>query len=95
MEVSADASRTADAATTVVRDAEVYVLGIVDPEKERTKLEKQRDKLTQRITGIDKKLGNEAFTTKAPAEIVERERQMLGELASQLKSVEEGLAGLG
>ena len=93
--VSADASRTADAATTVVRDAEVYVLGIVDPEKERAKLEKQRDKLIQRIAGIDKKLGNEAFTSKAPAEIVERERQMLRELANQLKSIEEGLAGLG
>jgi valyl-tRNA synthetase len=94
VEVSADASRTADAATTVVRDAEVYVLGIVDPEKERAKLEKQRDKLVQRIAGIENKLGNEAFTSKAPAEVVARERQNLNELGSQLKSIAEGLAGL-
>ncbi len=66
----------------------------MDPGKEREKLEKLRDKLQQRIAGIEKKLGNEAFTSKAPPEVVERERSMLEDLKGQLKSVEEGLAGL-
>jgi valyl-tRNA synthetase len=94
VEVSADARRTSDSATAVVRDAEIYVLGVVDAEQERAKFEKQRDKLQQQIAGKQKKLGNQAFISKAPPEVVERERGSLEGLKSQLKRVEDGLADL-
>ena len=50
--------------------------------------------MQQQIAGKEKKLGNQAFISKAPAEVVDRERSSLEGLKSQLTRVEEGLAGL-
>jgi valyl-tRNA synthetase len=77
-----------------VSGAEVYVLGVVDPAEEKRKLGKQRDKLTGQIAGKRKKLENQGFVAKAPAEVVERERRSLAELESQLQSIEATLAAL-
>ena len=95
VEIDAAAARTTDAATVVVRDVEAYVLGVVDPEAERKKLEKQRDKLQGRIGGTEKKLGNAGFLEKAPPEVVEREKQNLEGLRAQLASLEQNLRALG
>jgi valyl-tRNA synthetase len=95
IEISADAERSADAATAVVRDVEIFVFGVVDVEKERTRLTKQRDQITGRLQGARKKLENENFLEKAKPEVVERERKRLGELEAELATVERHLAELG
>src|SRR5690606_27479163 len=51
--LDAAAVKPKDAATTLVRDVEAFVLGVVDLDKERAKLEKQREKLAGQITGIE------------------------------------------
>ncbi len=55
--------------------------GVVDLSKERDRLAKEIAKLDGEIAGIVKKLSNESFVSKAPAEVVEenRERQALRE----------------
>lgn len=53
------------------------------------------EKLRGRIGGIEKKLGNESFVSKAPAAVVERERGNLEKLREQLVGVEQSLADLG
>lgn len=92
--ISADATRASDAATIVARDVELFVAGVVDLEAERARLEKQRDQLKGRIEGARKKLSNENFVKRAQPDVVERERERLAELESQLSSVKAGLADL-
>jgi len=95
VEIAADAGRSADAATAVVRDVEIFVFGVVDVEKERTRLTKQRDQITGRLQGARRKLENENFLKKAKPEVVERERRRLDELETELATVERNLAELG
>ena len=93
--IAVDVERTADAATVVHGQAKAYLIGVVDLATERTKLKKQADQLVGRIAGIEKKLGNAGFVAKAPAAVVDRERQNLTELQTQLASVQQSLAELG
>ena len=95
LEVGPDVERTADSAAAVSGDVEIYVLGAVDLEKERERLAKQRDALSGRIQGTEKKLANPGFCDKAPAAVVERERAKLDELRAELAGVETNLAALG
>ena len=94
LEISADAERTVDSAVAVVRDIDIYIPGAVDLEKEKARLVKQRDQLSGRIEGAKKKLSNENFVSKASPEVVERERQRLGELEAELAKVEANLSTL-
>jgi valyl-tRNA synthetase len=57
-------------------------------------LDKQRQRLEGTIAGKEKKLANEGFVRRAPAEVVQRERDSLDQLRDQLKSVIESLDGL-
>ncbi|MEM7232708.1 MAG: hypothetical protein AAF517_11060 [Planctomycetota bacterium] len=78
----------------MVRDVRLFVQGVVDLEQERAKLQKQREQLQKRIDGAEKKLSNENFVSRAKPEIVERERERVGELKAELASVDESLAAL-
>ncbi|MBN1488762.1 MAG: valine--tRNA ligase, partial [Phycisphaerae bacterium] len=92
--IAADAERPADAATAVVRDADIYVCGVVDIEQEKQRLTKQREQLAGQIEGTEKKLANENFISKAKPEVVERERARLADLKAQFEAIEANLAAL-
>ena len=94
LELTEQAAQRADAATAVVRDIEIQVPGILDLDKERAKLSRQRQQLADRITGTAKKLDNEQFVGKAPPEVVERERANLEALEAQVESIEARLRAL-
>ncbi|MFO7802564.1 MAG: valine--tRNA ligase [Desulfovermiculus sp.] len=68
--------------SAVVQGCEVYVPleGIVDFEAELARLGKQLAKIDKDMQGLGKKLGNENFVAKAPAEVVDKERARLQEL---------------
>ena len=83
-----------DAATAVVRDVDCFVLGVVDLDKERAKLEKLKDELEKRIGGAKKKLDNPGFVAKAPPEVVAKEQQRVADLEQQLASVTKNLEEL-
>jgi len=89
--IAADHKKGATAATAIVRDVEVHVEGVVDPEKERAKLEKQKEQLLQKIAACERKLANEGFLAKAGEAVVAKERAQLEELGKQLAAVERGL----
>jgi valyl-tRNA synthetase len=63
---------------------EIFVPGQIDPAKERTRLEGQRAKLA-----------NAGFISLAPSCVVEKERQNLAELQSQVESLEANPKTLG
>jgi len=86
--------RPKDAAAVTAAGVRLYVLGVVDVEAERARLGKQADGLRKGLRGAEVKLNNESFVAKAPAEVVQRERDRLKALQAELASVEQSLAEL-
>jgi valyl-tRNA synthetase len=67
----------------------------VDTGAERSRLSKQRDELTKRIGGLNGRLSNEAYISKAPAKLVDETRAQLSQAQSELESTQQALARLG
>ncbi|MGB2807089.1 MAG: valine--tRNA ligase, partial [Sedimentisphaerales bacterium] len=83
-----------NAAVAVVDVTEVYVHDAIDPEAEKQRLEKQRQKVERAKKSTEAKLGNNDFLTKAKPEVVEKAREKLAELSGQLEVVEKHLSEL-
>ena len=94
VEIGPDVQRTADAATAVVGGVEVYMPGVIDIEKERDRLTRQRDQLLGRMAGSQRKLANEQFLNKASPEVVQKERDRLAACEEEMNTVETALATL-
>ena len=93
-QIGPEQQRTKDSATVVVGTAKVYLLGVVDLEKEKAKLEKEAGKLEGQIGGVDRKLSNEGFLAKAPPAVVEKEREQLIAMRAQLDAIKQSLSEL-
>jgi valyl-tRNA synthetase len=88
------AEKPADALTMVVEGGvEIYLplAGLVDLEAEQQRLQSEAADLEKRIAGSQKTLANENFVSKAPAQVVERERAKLADLETQLAKIESRL----
>ncbi len=74
------------AAGVIVGGVEVYVLleGILDFESESRRLQKELVKLEKELTLTGKKLSNEDFLSRAPADVVEKEREKADRLGAKL-----------
>lgn len=64
------------AMTAVVTGVELILplQGLINIEEELKRLEKEREKLDKEVERVQKKLGNEGFVSKAPAQVIEEER---------------------
>jgi valyl-tRNA synthetase len=93
--IAPDMQRSPDAATVVVGPVEVSIPGIIDVDKEKARLTKQREQLLSRVEGSRRKLANADFLRKASAEVVQKERDRLAENEAQIENVEATLAALG
>jgi valyl-tRNA synthetase len=89
------AERPAGAVTSLAGDATVFVHGLIDEAKEKTRLEAELKKLEGDIIGSRKKLDNKEFTSRAPKEVVEGQKKRLAELEAQKKSIGANLKALG
>ena len=92
-------SAPAGSVKTVVDEATVVleIADFIDAGEEVARLDKQLGKLLGEITGLEKRLGNDAFVAKAPAEIVAEQRDRLAELQGtrdKLGQAREQLAAL-
>ncbi|MBN2445663.1 MAG: class I tRNA ligase family protein, partial [Phycisphaerae bacterium] len=97
VEIGPDAAKPPEAASVVLSGIEVYVSlsGLADLGLERKRLRKERDELASHITRLEGKLNNEGFIAKAPPEVVESERERLGDLKDKLAAVDRNLAEIG
>ncbi len=88
-----DAKKHENALATVVTGMEVYLelAGLIDAEKERSRIEKERTGLEREIQKINGKLKNEGFLAKAPPAVVEKEKSKLAEYGEKLSSLKERL----
>ena len=79
----ADGAHVPKGAVQAVVDEAVFALPVgevIDIGQEKSRLEKELQKLAGEIGKIDAKLGNENFVARAPEEVVEEQRERLVEL---------------
>ena len=65
----------------------VPMKGLIDPTAELKRLGKSFDKLQKQAEDIARKLSNEGFVSKAPAQVVDAEKAKLAELEGQLTAM--------
>lgn len=79
----------ANAVSLVVKGGELFMplLDLVDKDKELDRLNKEVKKLEGEIDRIDKKLGNQGFVAKAPAAVVDAEKEKRVKYVEMLEAV--------
>ncbi len=79
------------AATALVGDLEILVpmAGLIDTEAELARLAKETEKLEKDLKRLQGKLGNSSFIDKAPAEVVEKERDKMQAQEQALQKLKE------
>ena len=93
----AKAATAEDSVQLVIQDGvEAYLplSGLIDPEKERKRLEKQNEKLAKEIQKLAGRLKSKGFVDKAPPAVVEKAKTELAELEDQAAKVQSSLAAL-
>ena len=78
------------AISIVVPGATIYIPmdSLVDSEKEKARLTKEKEKLQKEIARIDGKLSNEGFMAKAPEHLINEERNKREKFATMLAKIE-------
>ena len=81
------------AVSIVTSDAKVFIpLGeLVDFAAERARLNKELAAAQKNLQGIEAKLANEAFTSKAPKHIVDNQRGLAKELKEKIAMLEQSI----
>ena len=85
-----DAERPFAASRLLNADTEVLVplKGVVDKDQELRRIDKEVEARKNDVARGEKKLSNQAFVGKAPAEVIEKERQKLADAKSELLKLE-------
>jgi valyl-tRNA synthetase len=79
-----------ESATALVGDMKILIplAGLIDKDAEIARLAKESAKLAKEKGRLEGKLGNESFTAKAPAAVVEKEKQKLADVLVALEQLE-------
>ena len=96
--VRSQAEAPSDSVATAVLNVATVVLplsGLFDSSAEREALTKQREQARADVERLQAKLANESFTSRAPANVVDAERERLEAAQSRLAGIEARLAELG
>jgi len=92
-----DLSKPKSSALSVVGSWEVYVPleGLIDFEKEKARIKKDEERIAGEINAISNRLKDKNFTSKAPAEVVEKQRVHKEELEMQIVKLKANLVEIG
>lgn len=91
------AAASVESVNLVVQDgveAFLPLSGLIDPEKERKRLEKQSEKLEKEIQKLAGRLNSKGFVDKAPEEVVAKAKAELAELEDQAAKIKASLEAL-
>jgi valyl-tRNA synthetase len=93
----AEVTAPALSANTTLPGMEIYVdlAELIDVAAEIAKKQDELGKLEGRIAAQEKKLGNESFIQRAPAAVVQKERDTLADLRQQMTTIAAALEHLG
>ncbi|HBP64687.1 MAG TPA: valine--tRNA ligase [Desulfosporosinus sp.] len=90
------AEKPTQAASAVLEGVEIYLplKGLIDMDKEIARLEKEISQATLDQQSLEAKLSNPGFTSKAPAQVVAKERERLAGIVTRTVALEERLKEL-
>lgn len=90
------AEKPTQAASAVLEGVEIYLplKGLIDMDKEIARLEKEISQATLDQQSLEAKLSNPGFTSKAPAQVVAKERERLAGIVTRTAALEERLKEL-
>lgn len=96
LEISESGEKVENAASCVCAGIDVHLPlnDLVDPEKEKKRLTKEIEKAENFIAKSKAKLENETFTQKAPAHVIDREKEMLQKQETKLSKLQSQLNSL-
>jgi len=85
-----------DVMSAVIEGAELFIPSdeLLDYELELARLTKEKDKLTQEVSRVKGKLDNVGFVAKAPAKVIEEEKEKMAKYEDMLSKVNERLAAV-
>ena len=85
-----------DAVSAVIHGAELYLPldDLIDFEKEMERLQKEKSKLEKEVSRVIGKLNNEGFVSKAPAHLLDEEREKAAKYQEMLTTVEARIAAI-
>jgi len=80
-----------ESATALVGEMKVLIpmAGLINADEEKARLSKEIEKAEKEATRISAKLANENFTSRAPNEVVEKERSKLSDTNATLQNLKE------
>jgi valyl-tRNA synthetase len=84
-----DVTKPAQASTQIHPQFEAYVSlkGLIDPNAEVQRLEKQLGEKRKQLEATQKKLANADFVARAPKEVVEQQQTLVGDLEKQIETL--------
>jgi len=93
IEINPNAVKPAQCAVCVNSNFELYVsmTDVIDVKKENERLTKEKIRLEKELEKVENKLKSESFVSKAPQEIVDREKQKLKTIEDNLSKIIENL----
>jgi valyl-tRNA synthetase len=96
LECGPDTAKLRHSATHITPEFEVYVslAGLIDRDAEKARLEKLRAEKQKHLQAARAKLSNANFVERAPADVVQQQRDLVADLQAQIKALEENLKEL-
>ncbi|MCX6175050.1 MAG: valine--tRNA ligase [Ignavibacteriales bacterium] len=96
LKFDANITKPKASASAVVKGCDIFIPleGLIDVGVERGRIEKEIARLTSSLEGVKKKLSNDGFVAKAPAEVLERERTKLADWEKALDKLKTILSDL-
>ncbi|MEG2083466.1 MAG: class I tRNA ligase family protein, partial [Oscillospiraceae bacterium] len=95
--ISASADISAEGTAQTVTDCArvlIPMAELVDTEKELLRLQNELAKAQKEITSLEARLANEQFTSKAPSNVIEGERDKLARAVERRSNIEQSIAKL-
>jgi len=85
-----------NSAIRVLKDVEIYVplTGLIDVEEEKNRLEEEMEKLKNLLEKNNERLSDKNFLSRAPAEVIEKEKAKKEDWQRRLKKLKENLQSL-
>jgi len=96
LDISTAVKKPPQAALAVIGETEIFVplVGIIDIEKEKKRLEEKHSGLRAELKAVEGRLKNKNFISKAPEDVVKKSRERKEFLKTEMRSLKKNLSAL-